>query len=176
MKQVEIDNLVLNLILIKSMLEPDYDWEAHWKDEDKPSFEELCKKVAEPLSNKKRKYYACGSFKLDDTPKALYRALFLFQPHDVTFDDMYKGGLFSRQSADERFVCSFELFKYELGVYCYAKHKEDVAGKGICVVGGHPGCDNRRQCISETGVLFFGVVKGLLNHVHDVYPGNNFEV
>ena len=159
------------LLLIQSMMRPGHEW-----DDDDPDLSELIKDVMKLYTNHEPIWFECGSFTLKDTPKALYRALHLFGPKEVDFRDMYKCNLFGIVSADGRFSCSLVLFKYELGVYCYTSDSDAVAGKKPFVRGGWPGCDNGRHCIDEVGLLFFDVVKALLNYTHGVYPGNNFEV
>ena len=174
--KVEAPEYVAKLELIKQMLSPDFDWEKSndslrgtWKD---------CFVLID-LENTKEsdlpQVYACGSFTLSDTPKALYRAMYLFGPKRVDFSDMYKQELMAFATPDKRFVATFELFKYEAGVYCYAP-KDVIEGKGRGIIAGWPGADNGWHCTDPVGALFFEVVKGLLDYTHMVYGGNDFEV
>lgn len=121
------------------------------------------------------KFYSCGSVAVDKTPESLYRLLYLCQPKNVDFSDMYKTRLWSFTSRDERFLVMVHLFKYELGLY-FACPKECLTGKGSGVMGGWPGADNGVGCSDETGLDFFRLVVAMAKREQDVYPGNNFKV
>ena len=90
---------------------------------------------------------------------------------------MYKSGvLFGFISSDGLFFAVVETYKYEIGVYCYCKNREDVDGRRSVVQGGWPTCDNGVHCKNSVGQLWFEVLKMALEFEHDVYPGNDFKV
>lgn len=162
---------------LKEMMSPDYDWEKHY-DKNLDGIEDIFRKyflTILPASNLKG--FECIGFDIDDTPRALYRALYLGKPESVDFSDMYKTGmLFGFASPCGSFFSIITLFKYEFGVYCYCKNREDISGQLYGVRGGWPSCDNGVCCNSPNGQLWFDVLKMALNFKHGVYPGNNFEV
>ncbi|GAH31408.1 unnamed protein product [marine sediment metagenome] len=110
-----------NLELLKRMMSPDYDWEKH-HDEDRRSFDDVFGECYHwhdyRKGNRANKAVDCGSVGFEDTPKTLYRLLWLFQPDHVDFSDMYKTGtLLDFTDPEEKFVCSFQLYKYEAAIY-----------------------------------------------------------
>lgn len=121
------------------------------------------------------KMVSCGSAKVTDTAKGLYRLLYLVRPKLVPFDDMYKNRLFMFTSEDGRCLVSVELYKYEIGLYFYAE-KILVGGKGSCVTSGYPGADNGWDTTDATAKAFFDLVVKAANSEWDVYPGNDFTV
>lgn len=58
------------------------------------------------------------------TPAGVYRLAYLVQPKRVDFSDMYKCRLFRIFSPDRRFMCSVELFKFELTLYFYCRRAD----------------------------------------------------
>ena len=171
---------VNELRLVKAMLSEDYDWER-WAREGGDPIEEVWKRChvlvgLEEVYGTRGKWHACGSYAFSDTPKALYRTLWLCEPNHVDFSDMYKGPLLAVATPDKRFLAVFELFKYEASLYFYAP-RETVQDTGPGFVeAGWPGADNGWRCTDPTGQLFFDVLKELLEYCHCVYGGNNFEV
>lgn len=161
------------------MLAEDFNWEAH--EESADTYESLddlfraCCKVGAPSEEDCKKFAACGSVRIEDTPKALYRLLYLLRPAAVDFSDMYKTRLFSFSSSDGRFWVDVDLFKYEVGLYLYAP-KESVVGRGSGIIAGYPGADNGRNIGDEDGQRFFEMVKMATNFQWMVYGGNDFEV
>jgi hypothetical protein len=130
----------------------------------------------ESMGNRPVGTYDCGSVELADTPKALYRALFLFKPVGLSFKDMYKGTLLTLASPDYSLVATVEFFKYELAVY-FSASKDHVSGtKGSAIIGGAPGSDNGIQFKGEVATAWFGFLVDLLNRQWMVYGGNDFEV
>lgn len=119
--------------------------------------------------------YDCGSAPLKDTPKALYRAVFLFSPERLSFKQMYKGNLFTLVSPDYSLVASVEFFKYELAIY-FSASKEHVEGHESGVICGAPGSDNGIRLKDELAQAWFGLITRLLDHEWGVYGGNNFSV
>jgi hypothetical protein len=169
---------------LAAMFADNYDWEAHWERDDMGAdpddvFRECFKTIEMPIPNDAEdlKGFACGSASLDDTPRALYRLLYLAKPASVDFSDMYKsGGLFVLASPDRSFFASVETYKYELGLYFYAKDKSAIGGEGTGIIGGWPGADNRRHVSDPIGAKFFDVLLKAVNREWDVYSGNNFKV
>ncbi len=119
--------------------------------------------------------YDCGSTRLKDTPKSLYRTLFLFTPERLSFKEMYKGTLLTLVSPDYNLVASVEFYKYELAIY-FSASKEHVEGRGSGVICGLPGSDNGIRFKGEIAQAWFGLITGLLDREWCVYGGNNFDV
>lgn len=117
----------------------------------------------------------CGSVSLGDTPKALYRVLFLFKPDGVDFSEMYKTQLLIFSDPTETYVATFELFKYEAALY-FAARKEQVEGSGSAVIAGMPGADNGVRMASPEGKRWCEMLQRVLEHEWMVYGGNDFIV
>ena len=162
---------------VVDMLSPDFDWDKHWEKDDAESIEDefrKCVKVATPdvVGN----YYDCGSYKAEDTPKGLYRLLYLLEPDAVDFSSMYRGQLFAFVSTDERFLVKVSLFEYELGLYFLAPEETIDRSEAACVPAAWPGADNRIRCTDPVGAAFFGMVRKIVEHEYDVYPVGDFRV
>ena len=118
----------------------------------------------------------CGSYKFQDTPKALYRVLFLTNAKQVDFSNMYKSdSLIALVSPDGQFVADIQFFKYELAAYLSAA-KEHIDGQQHNVVAGAPGSDNGIRAGSPELKLWAKTLKKCLNRSWMVYGGNDFEV
>jgi hypothetical protein len=179
-------NMKDKLNRLKEIMSSNYDWDKHWDGIENGTIEDIslddlfgeCFAVLVMGENTKDlKGYRCVGFDIEDTPKALYRALYLGKPNKVDFSDMYKTGmLFGFRSPCGNFFATIELFKYEFGVYFYCKNKEDIGGQAHGVQGGWPSCDNGIYCKNPSGQLWFDVLKMALEYEHDVYSGNNFKV
>jgi len=131
----------------------------------------------------------CGSARLIDTPKCLYRALFLFKPVSISFvtenpniirpapeyGDMYKQCILTLVSPDYHLMATVEFFKYELALYFSASAKH-TNGKTRGVIAGAPGSDNGIKFIGPEAEAWFGLLKELLERSWMVYGGNDFEV
>lgn len=171
-----------NLELLKQMMSPGYDWEKH-HEEDRRSFDDVFGECYHwhdyRKGNRTNKTVDCGSAGFEDTPKALYRLLWLFQPDHVDFSDMYKTGtLLDFTDPDELFLCSFQLYKYEAALYFGCPREfliDKQEGQALQIRCGVPGADDRR-CSDPLGNLFFEVATMALNFEHDVYGGNDFKV
>ena len=172
-----------NLELLKRMMSPDYDWEKH-HDEDRRSFDDIFGECYHwhdyRKGNRANKTVDCGSVGFEDTPKTLYRLLWLFQPDHVDFSDMYKTGtLLDFTDPEEKFVCSFQLYKYEAAIYFACPREfliDEQEGQALRISCGVPGADNGVRCSDPVGNLFFEVAIMALNFEHDVYGGNDFKV
>ena len=169
---------------LKNMLSPDYDWDKYWEGIEAGTTEDICLddlfrecfSVFTVLGSDK-KGFSCTGFDVKDTPKALYRALYLGLPDKVDFSDMYKSGtLFGFESKCENFFSAIVLYKYEINVYNYCKNREDIGGQPHCIQGGWASCDNGIYCISNVGKLWFEVLKIALETEWEIYSGNHFEV
>jgi len=126
--------------------------------------------------NRKVGTIECGSFDFEDTPKALYRLLFLARPARVDFSDMYKSkSLFALTSADGCFVADFQFFKYELAAYLSAT-REHTEGRQSVLIAGAPGSDNGIRAKSPELKLWASTLKKCLDKKWMVYGGNDFEV
>jgi len=120
--------------------------------------------------------YPCGSVELKDTPKSLYRAMFLFKPADVSFMDMYKSTILTITSPDYSLVAKFELFKFEAALYFSASEEHVDGRRQYAVQGGAPGTDNGIHYKSGAAKAWFELLTHLLNREWMVYGGNDFEV
>jgi len=121
-------------------------------------------------------YHDCGSYKAEDTPKGLYRLLYLLEPEAVDFSSMYRGQLFAFASADDRFLVKVFLFEYELGLYFLAPEETIDRSEAACVPAAWPGADNRIRCTDPAGVAFFDVVRKMVEREYEVYPVGDFKV
>ncbi len=116
-----------------------------------------------------------GGVSFKNTPKTLYRMLYLLKPNNVDFSDMYKSGILVFSSPDNKYWCGFGFYKYEIGIYFYCPKKE-LHSENTGIICGIPDVDNQWNCTNKTGQLFFEVLKMALDHEYDVYPGNGFKV
>lgn len=120
--------------------------------------------------------FECGSTGLEDTPKSLYRALFLLKPqHSLCFARMYKGSLIQVAAPNNTLAASIEFFKYELALYFYAT-KEHIQGNGSSIISGLPGADNGVRFSTEVAAEWFSLLTDVLNREWEVYSGNDFIV
>ena len=117
------------------------------------------------------------SIAFKNTPKSLYRFLYLWEPKNIDFSDMYKSGL-AIIRIHKKGVVILSLYKYELVARLFVTSDEIKPRKryGIEIKSGVPGVDNEGlKADSEVGKEF-KIFKGLLEMKHDVYPGNEFKV
>lgn len=126
--------------------------------------------------NRKVGTIECGSFRVQDTPKALYRLLFLTKARRVDFSEMYKSNsLFALTSPDGQFVADLQFFKHELAAYLSAPANH-IEGKQHCIIAGAPGADNGIHIKSADFNLWAQTLKKCLDKTWMVYGGNDFEV
>lgn len=166
-------DMLENIQALMATFAPDFNWyDYHGK-----SQEDLFRAciTAYPTDIGVKIGCGCGSYEPKDTPSALYRLLYLVQPNNVNFSDMYKTFLFGFQSADRRFTVRIELYKYEIGLYFYAP-KEAIKGMPDIVQGGWPGCDNGISLNDAEGEAWFAMIRAVVEYKWAIYPGNNFEV
>jgi hypothetical protein len=168
------------------MMADDFDWTAYEErdelhepgiDGPEDAFRACCvwSSIDEPWTFKMAEV---GSRKAGDTPRALYRLLWLMRPTDVDFSDMYKSGLFAIESPDRRYAVVVELYKYAIGLYFYAP-RETVPPKmvrGFDIQSGIPGVDNGWKTTDPVAVKFFELVCRAADREWDVYGGNDFKV
>ncbi len=181
MSQVETTRpWAADLDLLESMFSESFDWTAHYEGVEGDTPEEVFQRAYKWHDYRKGDRPVgtgqCGGAKFEDTPQALYRALYLLQPEEVDFSDMYKTGtLVDFCSPNYEFVCSLQLFKYEVGIYfeCARQH---VQGQLNGVRGGWPSCDNGVQCRDSLGQKWFQLAVVALERQWDVYSGNRFQV
>lgn len=118
----------------------------------------------------------CGGMMIEDTPKSLYRILFLAQPKQLDFSDMYKtGGWIDLVSPDYHFVAHVELWKYELAVR-FSASREHVTGRMSDIQCGIPGSNNGISGASPLLAAWQECLTLCLNSKWNVYGGNNFTV
>jgi hypothetical protein len=162
---------------VVEMLSPDFDWDKHWVKDDAESIEDKFRKCVKLLPPEVvGDYHDCGSYKGEDTPRGLYRLLYLLEPEAVDFSNMYRGQILAFASADERFMIKVFLFEYELGLYFLAPEETIDKSEAVCVPAAWPGADNRIRCTDPAGVAFFDMVRKVVEHEYDVYPAGGFKV
>ena len=151
-----------------------------WDEEADVGLDDIVRSLAIPVARDWQGYNIGGAERwtggLDDTPKSLYRALFLFKPKAVDFSDMYKPFLFGVMSPCGRFSVSFELWKYEFTLRFWVREKSDVSGSRHGVICGAPSSDNGVACSSDEGTQWFEMVRKAVSTELDVYGGNSFRV
>lgn len=114
-----------------------------------------------------------------DTPRDLYRLMYLFRPNSIDFTDMHGDGMFGVVSPCHRFAASFYFHKYELAAYLcvepeLAKRTKPVGG--IEIKCGIPGVDNGIATTDKDALRWFRMITMALHRRWDVYSGNNFVV
>ena len=130
--------------------------------------------------NKKWKgWISVKSTRFENTPKSLYRFLYIWEPEEINFSDMYKSTL-SLIDLDGKAMVALVLFKYELAAYLHVP-PSDVVPKveveyEIEISCGIPGVDEEKLVEKSTANELFDEFINLLEREHDVYPGNNFKV
>jgi len=162
---------------VLDMVSPDFDWAKHWEKQDAETLEEEFRKCVKLVSsNKGKDYHDCGSYKVEDTPRGMYRLFYLLEPKEVDFTNMYRGELFSFVSADERFLVKVSLFEYELALYFLAHEDLIDKSEGVCVPSAWPGADNKVRVIDPVGIDFFEMMKKIVEYEFEVYPVGEFKV
>ena len=159
------------------MLSPDFSWEKHWEKQEAETLEEVFKKCVKLVSSDKAKnYHDWGSYKVEDTPRGMYRLFYLLAPKGVDFTNMYRGELFSFVSTDERFLVKVSLFEYELALYFLAQEGLVDNSEEVCVPSAWPGANNKVRLTDALGVDFFEMIKKVVEHQLEVYPVGEFKV
>jgi hypothetical protein len=158
------------------MLSPSFDWDKHWDKDDAEGIEAAFRKCVKLASTAEGDYHDCGSYKVEDTPRGMYRLFYLLEPEAVDFSNMYRGDLFCFLSADERFLVRVSLFEYELGLYFLAPEELIDKSDAACVPSAWPGADNRILLTDPVGIDFFEMVKRVVEHEFAVYPLGGFKV
>lgn len=117
------------------------------------------------------------SIAFEDTPKNLYRFLYLWEPEDIDFSDMYKSELALIRIHKES-VISLNFYKYELAGYLFVtpNHIQPRLQHEIEIQCGVPGFENEMLIDKSDIYKEFQIFKGLLEKKQNVYPGNNFFV
>lgn len=168
-----MDNVTKNFDNLLQLLQPDCDLDYLENGDDA---EDLFREAITLEAPENPDLFQCGSYKPSDTTKCLYRLLWLCEPPNVAFNDMYKKRLFSFYSTDKRFAVTVELFKFELGLYFYAPRATiDTSGMSPFTAG-DPDADNGQVLTDEVGKQFFEAVKLAVEHEWCVYGGNDFVV
>lgn len=118
------------------------------------------------------------SITFQDTPKSLYRFLYIWEPKDIDFSDMYKSSL-ALIDLNGKGLVSICLFKYELAAYLYAPPTEIIQKENRCGIEIHcgiPGVDEELLIKGSKAKEIFEEFVNLLEQEHDIYPGNFFKV
>lgn len=168
MKKIDLNNITVKDAI--RMLSPDFDPTSdieNWQeDDDLPDIRGVVNSFATcgEIDDFDVPLYGCGSCSVVDTPKALYRLLYMFRPTNVYFDEMYKSRLFIIVSETKRFAVLVELFKYKLGLYFACPGPALTGTNKTGIRADHPGADNLITCGSEEGLEFFELVKAVANN------------
>lgn len=142
-----------------------------------------------PIIEKGKGYLKYRSVAFSDTPKCLYRFLYLWEPPVLDFSDMYKSRI-ALIDLNGVAVASLAFFKYELAAYFYVPEGDlivkpvpaiDTPAGPLFISSGIPGIEDddeyRPQLVegskAEEEIQAF---IALLEQEHDVYSGNNFRV
>ncbi len=125
----------------------------------------------------KEDWLRAASTDFKDTPKSLYRFLYLWEPKHIDFSDMYKSTL-AIIDLDGKGLVYLDLYKYELAAYFYVppeelKPKPEQAIEMSC---GVPGTEDEEFIEGSKAKGEFEAFVKLLEQELDVYPGNNFRV
>lgn len=125
----------------------------------------------------KRGWKRAVSVSFKDTPKSLYRFLYIWAPKQVDFSDMYKC-TFAIIDLDGKGLVYLALYKYELAAYFYVPPSElKPRPKYVIEIScGVPGTENEEFIEGSKAKEEFEAFITLLEQEHDVYPGNNFRV
>ena len=117
----------------------------------------------------------CESVKLNG-PIAFYRTLFLAQPKQIDFSDMYKSGsLFALVSPNGEFVADVEFWKYEPCIR-FSAAPEHVEVEPRVVFCGIPGTDNGGHAKTPELKAWMALLQRCLARKWIMYSGNDFEV
>ncbi len=142
-----------------------------------------------PIIQKGKGHLKYRSVAFSDTPKCLYRFLYLWEPHVLDFSDMYNSRI-ALIDLNGAAVAKLAFYKYELAAYFYVPEGDLIvkpvraiatpAGP-LFVSSGIPGIEDDDEyrpqlvegCKAEEEIQAF---IALLEQEHDVYSGNNFRV
>lgn len=113
-----------------------------------------------------------------DTPKSLYRFLYIWEPKQVDFSDMYKCTFAIIDLGIGIGIMYLNLFQCELAAYYYVPPSELKPRPvyAIEISSGIPGTEDVEFIEGSKVIEEFEAVITLLEQEHDVYPGNNFRV
>jgi hypothetical protein len=127
-----------------------------------------------------------ASITFTDTPKSLYRLIYLTEPKKLDLSDMYKTGegFIAFTSACRRFAVRAELWKYELACRFYAtktmvtrvQKPSAIAYNGPAVRKGRIQAVEEFEVKDKDAWAFFEMVKVALTRKWMVYGGNDFVV
>ena len=130
-----------------------------------------------PLTKWQKGYTLYKSKAFKDTPKSLYRFLYLWNPKKMDFSDMYKCPL-ALIDLNGAAIVSVILFKYEFAAYFYVPIK-DIVPKPVHFMEIHcgiPECEENEIISTSQAPKEIELFIDLLEAEHDVYGGNNFIV
>jgi hypothetical protein len=157
---------------------PQYNWEQHYE-HDLEAPEDLFRTVVQVVEHPEiesfsnNRYYDCGSVRLENTPEALYRLLYLTQPKQIDFSDLYKSSpLILLVSRCGRFGISLRTFKYQLALYFFCV-EEETSGQLHSVQSAFPGHDIGIECQNREGKKFFEMVERSLDRTWGIDLGND---
>lgn len=130
-----------------------------------------------PLTKWKKGLTLYKSKAFQDTPKSLYRFLYLWEPKKMDFSDMYKSSL-ALIDLNGTAIVSVKLFKYELAAYFYVPITEIIPKPAhfIEIHCGIPECEEAEIIPTSQAPKEIEFFINLLETEHDVYGGNNFKV
>jgi hypothetical protein len=117
------------------------------------------------------------SIYFSNTPKSLYRFLYIWQPENINFSHMYKS-VVAYVDLNGTGVAVMEFYKYQFAVYFYVPEREiKPQSMGMISVNcGVPGTEHNQFVEGSQAKLEFDRFVAILEAKHDVYTGNNFVV
>jgi len=117
------------------------------------------------------------SFDFKDTPKSLYRFLFLWEPKNMDFSDMYKCSLV-KIDLNGTGIVVLKLYKFELAAYLYVPPSElkPRPHYAIEVTTAIPATEDEEFIQGSKAIEELEIFGSLLEQTHVVYSGNDFEV
>ena len=113
----------------------------------------------------------------EDTPKSLYRFLYLWEPKNINFSGMYKSAL-TLVRIHPKGVVLLSLYKYELTGYLYVT-LDQIRPRLQHSIGTHCGFPEvENEALIDNSKIYkeFQIFRGLLEMEHNVYLGNDFIV
>jgi len=123
-----------------------------------------------------KKCYRCGLHVVEDTPKALYRLLYLFGQPSMNFTKMYKEGLLWLVSPNGQFLVECYFSKYLLCLEYWVLNSNDINPKLESWQRWPYSFEQGTRCINPDGQSFFELVTSALESKWDIYNGTDFIV
>lgn len=164
-----------DLILLNNMLDPGFDQDEHGD-----SIETVFDRLYFVIKDEKFKAIECGSIRMRDTPKSLFRLLYLTETNEP-IRDLYKGVFIWITDSKKKLLAEYGFYKYEAGLFfncplSMTNRRKTIFGSEIELVCGGFGGNNKIYCKDQVSALWFWTLARILHTELDVYPGNFFKV